>query len=69
MAVREVAPSYRAKALARKSGASVAVKQCAAMEGEYSGHVKEGKMHGVGVCVYTDGSRYQAREPLPPPRR
>ena len=39
------------------------------MEGEYSGHVKEGKMHGVGVCVYTDGSRYQARESLPPPRR
>ena len=30
-----------------------------AMEGEYNGHVKEGKMHGVGVCVYTDGSRYQ----------
>eukprot|EP00965_Chrysotila_dentata_P157667 5208346-Pleurochrysis_carterae.AAC.4 len=29
------------------------------MEGEYTGHVKEGKMHGVGVCVYTDGSRYQ----------
>ena len=29
------------------------------MEGEYNGHVKEGKMHGVGVCVYTDGSRCQ----------
>jgi len=29
------------------------------MEGEYSGHVKEGKMHGVGVCLYTDGSRFQ----------
>uniref|UniRef100_K1Q0T3 Phosphatidylinositol-4-phosphate 5-kinase 5 n=1 Tax=Magallana gigas TaxID=29159 RepID=K1Q0T3_MAGGI len=29
------------------------------MEGEYTGHVKEGKMHGVGICEYTDGSRYQ----------
>ena len=29
------------------------------MEGEYTGHVREGKMHGVGLCVYTDGSRYQ----------
>ncbi len=29
------------------------------MEGEYTGHVKDGKVHGVGVCVYTDGSRYQ----------
>ena len=29
------------------------------MEGEFTGHVKEGKMHGVGVCVYTDSSRYQ----------
>ena len=28
------------------------------MEGEYQGHVKEGKMHGVGVCLYTDGARY-----------
>ena len=24
-----------------------------------TGHVKDGKVHGVGVCVYTDGSRYQ----------
>ena len=62
--------SYRAKALARKVGVERRGQRCAAaMEGEYSGHVKEGKMHGVGVCVYTDGSRYQAREPLPPPRR
>ena len=29
------------------------------MEGEYTGHVKDGKVHGVGVCIYTDGSRYQ----------
>ena len=29
------------------------------MEGEYTGHVKDGRVHGVGVCVYTDGSRYQ----------
>jgi hypothetical protein len=29
------------------------------MEGEYQGRVKDGKLHGVGVCVYTDGSRYQ----------
>ena len=30
-----------------------------AMEGEYQGRVKDGKLHGVGVCLYTDGSRYQ----------
>ena len=29
------------------------------MEGEYTGHVKDGKLNGVGVCVYMDGSRYQ----------
>ena len=29
------------------------------MEGEYQGRVKDGKLHGVGVCLYTDGSRYQ----------
>ena len=29
------------------------------MEGEYTGHVKDGRVHGVGVCIYTDGSRYQ----------
>ena len=42
---------------ARDGGARIlAVK---AMEGEYQGRVKDGKLHGVGVCLYTDGSRFQ----------
>ena len=38
---------------------SAAGAQARAMEGEYQGRVKDGKLHGVGVCLYTDGSRYQ----------
>ena len=57
----EIVPSAHAharSAITREPSASPGRGRKFRMEGEYTGHVKDGKVHGVGVCVYTDGSRY-----------
>ena len=49
----------RKRASTRLAGVVGVRERRRAMEGEFHGRVKDGKMHGYGICAYSDGSTYQ----------